>query len=85
MGPPKTIADQRHQWFEDGGADGFHIMNPWSPGGLDDFIEGVPPALRRRGLFRTGHEGYTLREHLGLARPAHPAAAMCRRPWSADW
>ncbi|MPM32676.1 Nitrilotriacetate monooxygenase component A [bioreactor metagenome] len=61
------------QWFEEGGADGFNIMAPWFPGGLDDFIELVLPELRRRGLFRTEYEGSTLREHLGLARPQHPA------------
>jgi hypothetical protein len=28
------------------------------------------PELRRRGLFRTEYEGRTLRENLGLPRPA---------------
>lgn len=74
VGTPKLIADQLQQWFEEGGADGFNIMSPWFPGGLDDFIEHVLPELRRRGLFRTEYEGRTLREHLGLARPVHPAA-----------
>ncbi|MET1114639.1 MAG: LLM class flavin-dependent oxidoreductase [Comamonas sp.] len=74
VGTPKTIADQLQQWFEEGGADGFNIMAPWFPGGLDDFIELVLPELRRRGLFRTEYAGRTLREHLGLARPQHPAA-----------
>ncbi len=48
-------------------------MGPWFPGGLDDFIARVLPDMRRRGLFRTEYEGRTLREHLGLARPQHPA------------
>nr|WP_283771268.1 LLM class flavin-dependent oxidoreductase [Acidovorax sp. CCYZU-2555] len=74
VGTPQSIADQLQQWFEEGGADGFNIMSPWLPGGLDDFIELVLPELRRRGLFRTDYEGRTLREHLGLARPRHPAA-----------
>ncbi len=30
----------------------------------------VVPELRRRGLFRHEYEGRTLRENLGLARPA---------------
>jgi hypothetical protein len=30
----------------------------------------VIPLLQRRGLFRTDYEGATLREHLGLERPA---------------
>jgi hypothetical protein len=36
---------------------------------LQDFVDGVVPILRRRGIFRTSYEGTTLREHLGLARP----------------
>ncbi|WP_315139576.1 LLM class flavin-dependent oxidoreductase [Achromobacter marplatensis] len=69
VGTPQSIADQLQQWFEEGGADGFNIMSPWLPGGLDDFIEHVLPELRRRGLFRTEYQGTTLREHLGLQRP----------------
>lgn len=75
VGSPAAIADQLQQWFEEGGADGFNIMAPWLPGGLSEFIELVLPELRRRGLFRTDYEGNTLRQHLGLARPAHPAPA----------
>ncbi|APW36162.1 nitrilotriacetate monooxygenase [Rhodoferax koreense] len=75
VGTPETIADQLQQWFDEGGADGFNIMSPWLPGGLDDFITLVLPELRRRGLVRTEYEGTTLREHLGLKRPVHPAAA----------
>ncbi|OWT73582.1 MULTISPECIES: LLM class flavin-dependent oxidoreductase [unclassified Achromobacter] len=71
VGTPRTIADRMEQWFEEEGADGFNIMAPTLPGGLDDFIELVLPELRRRGLFRKEYEGSTLREHLGLARPAH--------------
>jgi len=41
------------------------------PGGLDDFVELVIPELQRRGLFRTEYEGATLRENLGLPRPAN--------------
>ena len=81
VGTPARIADQLQQWFEEEGADGFNIMSPWLPGGLDDFIELVLPELRRRGLFRREYAGSTLREHLGLARPAHvPASARAQRP-----
>jgi len=31
----------------------------------------VIPELQRRGLFRREYEGSTLREHLGLSRPAN--------------
>ncbi|KOQ17999.1 nitrilotriacetate monooxygenase, partial [Achromobacter xylosoxidans] len=75
VGTPQSVADQLQQWFEEDGADGFNIMSPWLPGGLDDFIELALPELRRRGLFRTEYSGATLRQHLGLARPAHRAVA----------
>jgi len=70
-GTAEHIADRLEEWFLKGGADGFNLMPPTLPGGLDDFIELVLPQLRRRGLFRTEYEGKTLRENLGLLRPAH--------------
>ncbi len=68
-GSPKDIADQMEEWFREKGCDGFNLMPPFLPGGLDDFVELVLPELRRRGLFRTEYTGRTLREHLGLKRP----------------
>ncbi|BAO91475.1 LLM class flavin-dependent oxidoreductase [Caballeronia cordobensis] len=79
VGTPASIADQLQQWFEEGGADGFNIMAPWFPGGLEEFIALVLPELRRRGLFRTEYTGRTLREHLGLRRPAHAKSASLAR------
>jgi hypothetical protein len=38
-------------------------------------VELVVPELRRRGLFRAEYEGKTLRENLGLRRPASRYAA----------
>jgi len=69
VGTPKTIADQMEQWLLDGACDGFNIMFPWVPGGLDDFVDRVVPELQRRNLFRREYEGKTLRENLGLPRP----------------
>jgi alkanesulfonate monooxygenase len=54
------------------------IAAPVVPTGLERFIRLVVPELRRRGLFRREYEGHTLRENLGLARPANrffPAVA----------
>lgn len=73
LGTPAQIADQLEEWFVSGAADGFNIMPPYLPGGLDDFVELVVPELQRRGLFRTEYEGTTLRDRLGLSRPVHPA------------
>lgn len=69
MGTPKTIADQMEEWLVTEGSDGFNIMFPYLPEGLDDFVNKVVPELQRRGIFRRDYEGATLREHLGLPRP----------------
>ena len=45
-------------------------MPPVLPSMLEVFIAEVVPLLQRRGLFRTGYAGETLRAHFGLARPA---------------
>ncbi|WP_392533460.1 LLM class flavin-dependent oxidoreductase [Nostoc sp. C117] len=69
LGTPETIADQLEEWFNNGAADGFNIMPPILPTGLDEFVNLVVPILQKRGLFRTEYEGSTLRENLGLRRP----------------
>jgi FMN-dependent oxidoreductase (nitrilotriacetate monooxygenase family) len=66
VGTAQAVADQMQAWFEQEAADGFNIMAPSLPGGLDDFLTLVVPELQRRGLFRTAYQGSTLREHLGL-------------------
>jgi len=71
VGTPTQIADQLEERWQHFGADGYNIMAPVLPGGLTDFIELVLPELRRRGLFRSEYSGHTLRDHLGLKRPAH--------------
>jgi alkanesulfonate monooxygenase len=69
VGTPETIADQMEQWLIGRGCDGFNIMFPYLPDGLDNFVDQVVPILQMRGLFRTDYEGTTLRENLGLPRP----------------
>jgi len=71
-GTASGIADVMEEWFTLGAADGFMMQFHILPGGLQDFVEGVVPELQRRGLFRTEHRGATLRDHLGLRRPANP-------------
>jgi len=71
IGTPQTIADQMQQWLEERGSDGFNVMFPYLPQGLDEFVDRVVPELQRRGIFRTEYEGRTLRENLGLPRPAN--------------
>lgn len=69
IGTPAQVADEIELWFTTGAADGFNIMPPTFPAGLDDFVDKVVPLLQERGLFRTEYTGQTLREHYGLARP----------------
>jgi alkanesulfonate monooxygenase len=71
VGTPATIADEMQEWLETRGSDGFTVMFPYLPGGLDDFVDRVVPELQRRGIFRREYEGTTLRENLGLPRPGN--------------
>ena len=69
VGTPEMIADQMEEWLYRAACDGFNIMFPYVPGGIDDFVDRVVPELQRRDLFRREYEGNTLRENLGLPRP----------------
>ncbi len=71
VGAPRTIADEMERWLVEEGCDGFNVMFPYLPGGLDDFVDLVVPELQRRGIFRREYEGRTLRENLGLRRPGN--------------
>ncbi|KAK3051070.1 hypothetical protein LTR09_007820 [Extremus antarcticus] len=69
VGTPESIADEMGTWLEEGGCDGFTVVMPFLPQGLNDVADRLVPELQRRGLFRKEYEGTTLREHLGLPRP----------------
>jgi alkanesulfonate monooxygenase len=69
VGTPQTIADEMAEWLETRGSDGFNVVFPYLPQGLDDVVDRLVPELQRRGLFRSEYSGSTLREHLGLPRP----------------
>ncbi|MFE5476287.1 LLM class flavin-dependent oxidoreductase [Nocardia sp. NPDC056541] len=71
-GTPEQVADAIIDWVEAGIADGFNLMPDVLPGGFDDFVDGVVPILRERGVFRTDYEATTLRGHLGLPVPTYP-------------
>lgn len=72
VGDARQVADVLEQWFVEGAADGFNVMPAYLPGGLEAFVDKVVPELQRRGVFRRGYQGRTLRDHLGLSRPIHP-------------
>ncbi|MFJ4813694.1 LLM class flavin-dependent oxidoreductase [Streptomyces longwoodensis] len=71
-GTPEQVADAIETWFTQGAADGFNIMPPVLPSGLELFVDHVVPLLRARGLLRTEYgPRTTLRERYGLPRPAN--------------
>lgn len=74
VGTPDDVADVMAQWFEGGAADGFNIMPAEFPGGLRDFVDTVIPVLQKRGLTRGAYAPGTLRDRLGLPRPARAEA-----------
>ena len=69
VGTGVQVADQMEEWFHGGACDGFVLAATHLPGAFEDVVRMVVPELQRRGLFRTGYDGATLREHLGLQRP----------------
>ena len=70
VGGPKEVADQLEAWFAAPACDGFVLSATHVPGAYEDFVRFVIPELQRRGLFRKDFAGTTLRENLGLPRPA---------------
>jgi alkanesulfonate monooxygenase len=78
VGTAETIAGEMEEWIDSRASDGFTIMFPFLPEGLDLFVDRVVPELQRRGLLRREYEGKTLRENLGLARPGNQFFAAKR-------
>ncbi|GAA3327412.1 NtaA/DmoA family FMN-dependent monooxygenase [Paeniglutamicibacter sulfureus] len=78
-GTPEQIVDQLELW-QDAGTDGINIINQILPGSYTDFIEGVVPELRARGLAQTEYAPGTLREKVfgrqATLEASHPAAAF---------
>ena len=70
VGGPKEIADKLEEMFVGRGCDGFVVAATYVPGSYADFVRHVVPELQRRGLFHKDYAGKTLRENLGLKRPA---------------
>jgi len=70
-------------------SDGFGIVFPFLPQGLDDFVDKIVPEPHQRGLFRKKYEGRTLGENLGLQRARNrffepvDAVSAAEQPFSA--
>ena len=76
IGTPENIAGEMAGWFAAEACDGFNILAPTHPDGLEAFVDTVVPVLQERGLFRTEYAGTMLRDHLGLERPANSFAPL---------
>jgi FMN-dependent oxidoreductase (nitrilotriacetate monooxygenase family) len=70
VGTGTQVADQMEEWFNGGACDGFVLAATHLPGAFEDVVRMVIPELQHRGLFRDSYSGSTLRDHLGLQRPA---------------
>ena len=69
VGTAKQVADEMEAWFGDA-CDGFVIQALTTPGTYEDVVRMVVPELQRRGLYRKSYPGTTLRDTLGLPKPA---------------
>ena len=69
-GTPEALADLIEQWWRAEATDGFTIMPNLLPDQLELFVDHVVSLLQHRGIARTEYAGTTLRDHLGLPRPA---------------
>ncbi len=74
VGTAEDVADEMQEWIEQEACDGFMLVES-QPGQLRLFADAVAPILRDRGLLRREYAGTTLRENLGLPRPANRFAA----------
>jgi FMN-dependent oxidoreductase (nitrilotriacetate monooxygenase family) len=71
-GNAKQVADEIEDWYTSKACDGFNVLTPLLPRGLNDLVDLVVPELQRRGLFRKEYTGKTLRENMGLPVPQNP-------------
>ena len=76
IGTPANVADTMQLWFEERAADGFMVSNSVLPDGFTEFVDGVVPILKERGLFRTAYEDDTFHGNLGLPVPPNHYAAQ---------
>ena len=71
VGTPRTIADEMEEWREARAADGFNVMFPYLPAGLDDVVEKLIPELQRAGCSVGRIPERRCGRRMGLARPGN--------------
>lgn len=81
VGSAEQIADKLAAYGESG-VDGFNLIYATTPGTFVDFIEGVAPILKQRGLMQTEYGPGPLRQKI-FGHPTlpsrHPGAAFRRK------
>jgi alkanesulfonate monooxygenase SsuD/methylene tetrahydromethanopterin reductase-like flavin-dependent oxidoreductase (luciferase family) len=75
VGTPQGLADLLLARAE-AGLTGFRLRPAALPQDLDAIVDGLVPELQRREVFRTAYEPGTLRDRLGLERPANRYATI---------
>ena len=78
VGTAADVAEEFAAWGDAGAVDGFNVLSATQLDQFEAFVTGVVPELQRLGVFPREYEGRTLRDHLGLERPAnvHTAARV---------
>lgn len=71
LGTPVDLAEVLLEWGDAPGVDGVHLLPGLLPDDLELVVTRTVPALQAAGRFRTAYEGRTLRDRLGLGRPAN--------------
>ena len=74
-GTPAQLADLIEEWHTAGAA-GFRLRPAVLPHDLTGITDALVPELQRRGVFRDAYRAGTLRDALGLSRPANRYAAV---------
>jgi FMN-dependent oxidoreductase (nitrilotriacetate monooxygenase family) len=64
VGSCDTVAAQMGEVMEEAGGDGFLIYGQMERRAIAEITDGLAPALRKRGLIRSGYEHKTFRENL---------------------
>lgn len=66
VGTPDSVADQMIELMDAVGGDGFlvNMMGNTNRRSIGELVDGLVPALQKRGAMRTGYEGKTFRENL---------------------
>jgi alkanesulfonate monooxygenase SsuD/methylene tetrahydromethanopterin reductase-like flavin-dependent oxidoreductase (luciferase family) len=75
VGTPQGLADLLLARAE-AGLTGFRLRPAALPQDLDAIVDGLVPELQRRAAFRMAYEAGTLRDRLGLERPANRYATI---------